>query len=432
MKFFHNLTLLLYALFLLGNTVLFASAPKSELNNPAIEQVLAVIKELDPHVYQTLLDCQHASGRSCLKFITNQNKQSKVTPPSDTSHGYPIISIEKQLVDPKKLPSLRKLLKTKIIPAYKMHLNCVYPESDQHTFYYASLAKEINPHIHDELLHYSPHCFRKATIEYTGPTIIPHRPCPLIVVPAEKKWFLVQADDLRDTFHAWYDLYRRTSELYLPEEEREHFLEIIRKFAPGLHAELSNLGDEIFRHFQRHESSTNCAVKKSSTNGLPVFEFGSEIKTFDESWQKLIIGHELGHYALEHLQKPASPHPFLEERESETTSSPDKHPNKFLPFEETFKNARGRIHEYEADRFSVLNLGADPEAGIKWRHKRMHDLGETEPSHRKTFSETHPPDIERIKHLRNLKKEVELQKARGTLLQEPDWKEIARSYLENR
>lgn len=302
---------------------------------------------------------------------------------------------------------------------------------DLQAFFYTSLAKKINPYIYEALLTCTPQCFREAPNECTEITIVSHQSYPLINIPASKTWFQTTSDDLSKIFHTWYDLYKKTSTYHLPERERNHFLKIIKKIAPKLHAEFELLGDEVFQHFRRNKLETQCSTGISPINGLPTFRIGSKISSQSQKWQFFIFGHEIGHYALEHPSIQPISHALLED--SAATNLTD---TPFLLFKDTFKKAQNRVREHEADRFSILILGNNPRSAISWVAASAREFeqlyGRSKDPHKDTFRETHPADGERIKHLRSLQKEIDLQKAHGKKLQEPDWKTLVQLYRENK
>lgn len=304
-----------------------------------------------------------------------------------------------------------------------------YEEERDAPFYYASLVRSIDPAIHARVQKEVPHCFKKAAVGYTGPSVVSSDKGPIMVLPLEKAWFLFKTEDLEPLVREWYQLYKENPPSELPHAERIHFLEIIRELAPGLYDLIKKVDSTGAEHIGRHETKTGAYVFCAS-DGLPKFEIGSDVKDMPRAWQRFIFAHELAHYVKKHLVRKDRCNHFLPQLNSDETDKDDHS----LSFGHLLDQAASRINEYEADRFAVLGLGAQPEEGIAWRRGRMSlqekKSGITAESVKKGFNSSHPHDIARIKHLRGLKREVELQKAHGKNDFSLDWEELQRFYQE--
>lgn len=387
------------------------------------EKYMAFIKETNPAVYHDLQNCAQALDKPCL--VITQDPTSKILPPTHESKGYPLILLEQEPAIPEGEEHIKYILEKRLLPQYQKMADQIYEEPTNAGFYYLSLAHDLNLPFYPVLQDCSPTCFQRAAIHYSGPEIVPSTPCPTLVIPAGKPWFYVTKEDLSNPFAQWYEIYKQTSPQYVSVEECAHILELIKSYAPELYSEIVTVDPEGIFHINRHTDETGSSIFPFSDDGLPLIKIGCKWKNMPIEWQEFIMKHEIAHYVLGHFKNPTSHHSTLNPIKKVTTSLS---PEEKLPFATLLAKAATRIREYEADRFAVLVLKADITQGIKWLEAERKQEGISKHPEKDTFKSTHPHYTARIKHLRNLRKEVDLQKARGENLDPIDWKALIRFY----
>ncbi len=251
---------------------------------------------------------------------------------------------------------------------------------------------------------------------------------PIIVMPSIMDWTInAQKDFLKNNILSTYNQMPIISKI--TESERHNTLEIINQIDPKLYTLITNVDPEGIKHIERDYSSGPIASTASEDDGLPIILIGEKVKLLSTEEKKAVIAHELGHFALEHVKERKGPIIALK-----ITVDPKKNTKIVtgqLPFEETFDLAYSRINEYEADRFSVINLGIDVDTAIATQKKLISDefnksLSELQ---RETFKRTHPWGKDRIAHFNELRREVELNKARNKQQKPIQWEEIAKDYV---
>ena len=188
-----------------------------------------------------------------------------------------------------------------------------------------------------------------------------------------------------------------------------NILSIVREIAPYLYGKIVEQ-DPLGRYNLKVYKEGIAAVRCSAYNGLPVFDIHPEFETLSKNEQRFILGHELGHFVLDHLHY--------------TVSAPPKHLMLFPDSpagqhsKEIFKMAKRRIRELEADRFAVINLGIDYRDGLEWMQREVREELE-EPI--KIFESSHPLFPQRIAHLQELGENLELGRERLNLMTPEDW-----------
>ena len=393
-------------------------------------EAMRLIESLDPSTHENLKKCEQELSQRCLLV---QETYSQVIPPTEASHGYPLIVIQKQEKNSSYFNfNLQHALTRTVIPRYNELIKSAYNIPETEVYGYWPLVQKINPTAY---LAIRPTCFKRAAADYTGPTVYPdpYGGLPYLVIPATKNPSTITINDLTDPITEWYKLYKQTLPPGVPEDERAHFLEIIKELAPKLYTKIIAIDPTGEHHILRHEDGSNASVIPLLEDGFPLIRVGTEIRNFPLDWQKFIIGHELGHYVLGHFKTHAAPHDTLntENEEAQEYASGKKMAGQ-LPFKPTFEKAFSRIQEYEADRFSILGFGTAIDDGIAWRQERIKQIkkeeGVQEHPEKETFNRTHPQDDARIKHLESLRPEVELQKAHGETPPPIDWNALIEKY----
>jgi peptidase M48-like protein len=243
------------------------------------------------------------------------------------------------------------------------------------------------------------------------------------------------------------------SPVILPEAERSVALEIIKDIAPDLYDLLVSVDPSGIKHFFSDRVGPNNIGVGVGQEGFPVFAIGSELfQSHPKDQLKYAFAHELGHYVRGHPKKSIKEHKKslkIKEPESFEEYKKSLKPEALqriamqefkkgkkisgqLPFEETFGHAYSRIQEFEADRFAVIDLGQSIDAGIAFDESvsalaKEHEIKTPEKA---TFLMTHPLMRARIQQLKDLRREVELNKERGIKSkQKINWKELAAEYL---
>jgi hypothetical protein len=253
------------------------------------------------------------------------------------------------------------------------------------------------------------------------------------------------------------DFYERVAPpIVVPEGDRKLALEIIKDIAPDLYHLLVSVDPSGIKHIVRDPNPDQLGVYRSGEDGLPIFSIGYE---FLQSYPKLdelkyAFAHELGHYVLGHPKKSIEEHeksltgqvvtgrkkpeePLKLEALRETAIQEFKKGKKVsgqLAFEETFGHAYSRVQEFEADRFAIRDLGQSINAGITFGQSfssraKEHEI---ETPEKATFKSTHPLMTARIQQLKDLRREVELNKERGIKPKPINWKELAAEYLKEK
>jgi hypothetical protein len=211
---------------------------------------------------------------------------------------------------------------------------------------------------------------------------------------------------------------------------------IIKELAPSLYEAIiaaNPVGTEFY-HIKRNDTlgATNISVAPSKKDGLPVINVGSQaLQNRSQEQLRFTIAHELGHFALGHLFKqPTLEHKVLHKVAAEEFKK-GKKVGGLLPFEKTFEHAFTRAQEFEADRFAIIEFGIPIEDAISAKKRWIAESEEhkLEAPEKETFKSTHPLSIARIQQFEDLRREVELNKARGRKPTPINWKKLAAQYL---
>ena len=160
----------------------------------------------------------------------------------------------------------------------------------------------------------------------------------------------------------------------LPESDRKLVLSIINDLAPSLYETIIKFDPTGIDHIKEHEDKYNASVNYSLDDGLPIIYIGSEEIKLPILELHRLIGHELGHYVLNHIKKkPTLSHKLLQKEVSGEEFKKGKKVAGQLPFEKTFERAFSRIQEYEADRFAVIELGVPIDSAIAASKRRIRE-----------------------------------------------------------
>jgi hypothetical protein len=205
-------------------------------------------------------------------------------------------------------------------------------------------------------------------------------------------------------------------------QEQLHFLTIVEQLAPELYIKIITVDPTGENHIKRFwsKSSRGAQLQISEKDGLPIIRVGTTLIDESPAIQQYVVGHELGHYALDHDGEYDDYTAY--DKKMNPKNATEDYSEKYSPFVEILEHAYNRSQEEEADRFSIMNLGAPLEGGIAYFKKKTHK------SRRKTFNQDHPLHNARIAHLESLRREVELQKAHGTILPPIDWDTLIQRY----
>jgi hypothetical protein len=183
------------------------------------------------------------------------------------------------------------------------------------------------------------------------------------------------------------------------QKERLNILGVIKDLAPSLYQAMIAADPNGINHIVWNEElgAMNISVLPSNKDGLPVIYVGSLASQIPREQLKFIIAHELGHYALDHFSSSAFS-------------------------EEILEHAFSRSTESEADRFAIMQLGANIDDAIA-AGKTLSLYVSKRPS---ALQSTHPFWQTRIEHFNELRRELE---ARRRQPQQINWKELVAHYL---
>ena len=211
----------------------------------------------------------------------------------------------------------------------------------------------------------------------------------------------------------------------MPLKERQKVLELLKSFVPELYQKLIAADPTGKDHLAFDSDPTDASVSYSSTDGLPKLAIGKEISRNHQEELRFILGHELGHYVLDHSENHYPLHCGLKSQKNLTHTFTGGKKSNYLPFEETFSLAYSRTKENEADRFAILTLGTSIDAAITLfqndgliTEKQYTTENKPLPT---AFALSHPFIEPRIAHLENLRREVEVQKLSGVKPLPIDW-----------
>lgn len=201
-------------------------------------------------------------------------------------------------------------------------------------------------------------------------------------------------------------------------QHRKIILDILHSLAPELYAELIAVDPTGENHIISY-AHPYAAITPSLEDGLPIIFIGNKEMQLPYNQLCWCMAHELGHYALGHFGRHTITHNILDCAISTPPNS-----NTFLSFKEALHKAWQRTQEYEADRFSIMNLGASIDDAIEY----MGGHRPSTPKKYKAFQAIHPLPHQFIDHMESLRKEVELQQARKLPLPKIDWKALIKKY----
>lgn len=227
----------------------------------------------------------------------------------------------------------------------------------------------------------------------------------------------------------------------ITEKESKYILEFIKDLAPDLYKLIVAVDPTGANHILKYaRGGRNASVVPSIKDGLPEIKITADFLLLPKNELLYVLGHELGHYILGHLQPtPPLAHKGLQtittqkrilKKEGKKEGRPIEVMEQ-LPAEETFKKAFTRIQEFEADRFAVIEFEIPIDDAIA-NEKRTAEIGNERLRMRQqeTFKRTHPFSLDRIKYLEELRREVELRKAQKRQPMKINWKDLADNYLQ--
>ncbi len=216
-------------------------------------------------------------------------------------------------------------------------------------------------------------------------------------------------------------------------EEQKYIMDMVKKFYPALYAEIVKVDPSGSRHVARF-SGNGIALEPAIEDALPKFLIDTTITKLPVNELRFLLGHELGHYVLGHLSAEGHKigHRTLDVAEAGSIREfrKGKKVGGQLSFKQTFQDSFQRSKEDEADRFAIVELGIPIEDGIALakRWQANDEALEKKNQKKETFKRTHPLWSARIKHMQDLRSEVELRKARNTPTPPINWKKLAENY----
>ncbi len=228
----------------------------------------------------------------------------------------------------------------------------------------------------------------------------------------------------------WYKHDTETRASAITPDEQSKVMEIIKDLAPPLYQEMIAVDPTGAHHIKRYYGGSNAEIAPSALDGLPEIRISADFSNQPKSMLRVLMAHELGHYALVHFNIARLTHEVLE-KNSLRQFKKGKRVSGQLGFEESFAHAFSRTQEYEADKFAVLELGIPLDDAIAWAKKEAQEAGEVEnkaPS-KMTFTSTHPFWTSRIKQFEELRPEIELNKAHNKKPIQVQWKQLAEQYI---
>lgn len=252
---------------------------------------------------------------------------------------------------------------------------------------------------------------------------------PILLVDPTLKNF--SRDVQKDILAIYLDSYNKIEiATDLTANERNLLMKIVKSINPELYKEIVAIDPTGINHIKIHYQS-GASVAPSLTNGLPIFSISPRVMKLPIGQIRFLIAHELGHYVLNHFQGYKVSHATLGTKQEGIING--KKISGQIPFEETFHYAFSRTQEYEADRFAVIDLGTNIADAIalakRWsKEAQEHELKEK--AKKETFKSTHPLWTARIKHFEELRREVDLRKAKKLPPKQINWKELAQDYLQ--
>ncbi len=300
--------------------------------------------------------------------------------------------------------------------------NFFAPDEYEH---YMQLIKKISPKVHTQLtgcaLELGEPCLEKSenNRSYVIPGTSLSNGHPMIILASLGNQSEDQQKEILTSLIKRYTDIKNT--LPITKNEQEDILTIIQDIAPELHSQLINLNKIVIHpytqkqlthtvkdHIRRNYDS-GLAVNVCPFDGFPIIwiDQDSFIDNPDPQEQfKAAIAHELGHYALRHLQN------------NQKTSKPAL---------KELRKAYSRTEELEADRSMVLDFDIPISLAIE----NAKTLQMQENPATKTFQSSHPVWADRIKHLKSLQTEVELKQAHKEGRKIFDWQALAHEYVPN-
>jgi hypothetical protein len=249
---------------------------------------------------------------------------------------------------------------------------------------------------------------------------------PIMVIESMIHWKNVR--DMLKIYVDWYNSMRVPAPI--SPQEQAAVMNVIKSLTPALYAAITEVDPAGSMHIKRHYG-TGASVIPSEFDGLPLIRIDEDFIKEPFNEQRFSIGHELGHYVIGHFAEAYQlSHPTFGSKQHGISEEfkKGKKVSGQLPFESTFEKAYQRTKEDEADRFAILELEVNINDGISLAKRLLEKAKEHEivSPEKETFITTHPLWINRIKHLEELRREVEIRGNRkpATI----DWKKLAEHY----
>lgn len=307
-------------------------------------------------------------------------------------------------------------------------------DSKEEYEYYMGLAQEVNPEAYEKLRECEAitgqHCLKIDKISSIKDGSERTHGYPTIIF---KPWKDSDDREFQKTIlNIWLKNYNVIPQI--TPEERQKIIELIKSIDPTLYEAITAVDPMGIDHIKTSYCGGPTIIP-SFTDGLPTISIDHITAKFPDNELRMTLGHELGHYVLGHFfeKEHQFSHCTLGTKESISGEfKKDKRVQEQLLFDKTFENAYERIREQEADASAVLDFGISVDDAIA-EYRRFSLLKNEEKlsrPERETFKRTHPLWKARIKHLEELRHEVEIRTLRGEELPHFNWKKLAHDYLE--
>ncbi len=228
------------------------------------EYYMQIIEHLDESVYKDLIACEEKLKEPCLR----QGKKSEIIPPSDETHGYPIIILERNF---KGCPTKRDYFKP-IVQAYKQ----VLPIPHEERIKVLGIIKGLAPELYAELVTVDPTGIKHIQRISNGPhfaCVSPHPEDGLPLLQFKTSNLSFPSEQLRyivahELSHYVLDHFNRT-------------LSFHKKLSPENENTLLTLkGKKVTAPFPYNETFTKAAsrVQEAEADRFAVMHFGVSVE----------------------------------------------------------------------------------------------------------------------------------------------------------